>query len=108
MDDADKAERPLKNLGRRLEHEEPGVAGSILYGLGGIIDENSPLNPLSLYAKTKLEAEKIGAETDAISFRLGTIFGLDGLPGEPLPLIERRGVPLGILMFGVPAWHRVR
>ena len=30
QDDADKAERLLRNLARRLEHEEPGVAGSIL------------------------------------------------------------------------------
>ena len=28
QDDADKAERLLRNLARRLEHEEPGVAGS--------------------------------------------------------------------------------
>jgi len=31
--DADRAERMLKNLARRLEHEEPGVSGSILEGL---------------------------------------------------------------------------
>lgn len=31
--DADQAERMLKNLARRLEHEEPGVSGSILEGL---------------------------------------------------------------------------
>lgn len=31
--DADHAERILKNLARRLEHEEPGVSGSILEGL---------------------------------------------------------------------------
>ena len=29
QDDADKAERLLRNLARRLEHEEPGVSGSI-------------------------------------------------------------------------------
>ena len=33
QDDADKAERLLRNLARRLEHEEPGVSGSILEGL---------------------------------------------------------------------------
>ena len=32
QDDADKAERLLRNLARRLEHEEPGVSGSILEG----------------------------------------------------------------------------
>src|SRR5438128_1098797 len=33
LDDADKAERLLKNLARRLDHEAPGVAASILEGL---------------------------------------------------------------------------
>ncbi len=37
QDDADKAERLLKNLARRLEHEEPGVSGSILEGLDEIL-----------------------------------------------------------------------
>jgi transposase-like protein len=37
QDDADKAERLLRNLARRLEHEEPGVAGSILEGLDEIL-----------------------------------------------------------------------
>ena len=35
--DADKAERLLRNLARRLEHEEPGVSGSILEGLDEIL-----------------------------------------------------------------------
>ena len=35
--DADKAERLLRNLARRLEHEAPGVAGSILEGLDEIL-----------------------------------------------------------------------
>ena len=33
LDDADKAERLLRNLARRLEQEAPGVAASILEGL---------------------------------------------------------------------------
>ena len=37
QDDADKAERLLRNLVRRLEHEEPGVSGSILEGLDEIL-----------------------------------------------------------------------
>ncbi len=37
QNDADKAERLLKNLALRLEHEEPGVAGSILEGLDDIL-----------------------------------------------------------------------
>ena len=30
LDDADKAERLVRNLARRLDHEAPGVAASIL------------------------------------------------------------------------------
>ncbi len=37
QDDADKAERLLRNLARRLEHEDPGVSGSILEGLDEIL-----------------------------------------------------------------------
>ncbi len=37
QDDADKAERLLRNLARRLEQVEPGVAGSILEGLEEIL-----------------------------------------------------------------------
>ena len=37
QDDANKAKRLLCNLVRRLEHEEPGVSGSILEGLGTLM-----------------------------------------------------------------------
>jgi len=40
------------------------------------LDEKSPLNPLSVYAATKLGAEKILADKNAIIFRLGTLFGV--------------------------------
>lgn len=42
----------------------------------GELNEDSPLSPLSLYAKTKEEAEKILANKDALIFRLGTVFGV--------------------------------
>ena len=42
----------------------------------GLLTEESPTNPLSLYAVTKLEAEEILRPTGAIVFRLGTLFGL--------------------------------
>ncbi|TRZ64522.1 MAG: NAD(P)-dependent oxidoreductase [Spirochaetia bacterium] len=42
----------------------------------GELDENSQLNPLSLYAETKREAEKILANKNALIFRLGTVFGV--------------------------------
>jgi len=39
-------------------------------------DENSPLHPISLYGKLKVEAEeKLLKDGDAITFRLATVFG---------------------------------
>jgi len=39
--------------------------------------EESPLNPISVYGKSKVEAEKIVLDTDnSISFRLATVFGM--------------------------------
>ncbi len=40
------------------------------------VNENSASNPLSVYAATKLVAEKHLAKSNAIIFRLGTLFGL--------------------------------
>jgi len=42
----------------------------------GLLHEGSPLNPLSLYAQTKTEAEKHLVDKNAIVFRLGTLFGV--------------------------------
>ncbi len=41
-----------------------------------ILDETSATNPLSEYASSKLESEKILEDTDSIIFRLGTLFGV--------------------------------
>ena len=50
------------------------------YGSGGknnFCDENSPLNPLSLYARDKVEVEKSLLEHEnSTSFRLATVFGI--------------------------------
>jgi len=50
------------------------------YGSGGMnnfCDEESPLNPLSLYAKDKVEVEKrLMEHPNATSFRLATVFGI--------------------------------
>jgi nucleoside-diphosphate-sugar epimerase len=50
------------------------------YGSGdknNYCDENSPLNPLSLYAKDKVLVEKeLMHQTKATSFRLATVFGI--------------------------------
>ena len=42
----------------------------------GVLNEESPTNPLSSYASTKLEAEKFITEKKGTIFRLGTVFGL--------------------------------
>lgn len=41
-----------------------------------VLDETAPTNPLSVYASTKLAAEDHLKGKNAITFRLGTIFGL--------------------------------
>ncbi len=48
-----------------------------VYGAGdGILHEGSALNPLSLYAKAKLQGEEMLKNKNAMSFRLGTLYGL--------------------------------
>ncbi|MAD57022.1 MAG: NAD-dependent dehydratase [Porticoccus sp.] len=43
------------------------------------IDEDSKLNPLSTYAKSKIEAEEILKNANTIIFRLGTLFGISDI-----------------------------
>ena len=49
------------------------------YGIGAknkFCDENSPLNPISLYGTTKLQAEKLVlSHKNSVAFRLATVFG---------------------------------
>jgi len=49
---------------------------SVYGAMDGILDENSKTNPLSIYAVTKLAAEKKLCGKNAMVFRLGTLFGL--------------------------------
>ena len=65
IDDADKAERLLRNLARRLEGEASGVAKSILEGL----DEMLTVNRLGL----PLELRRALACTNAIENMMGTV-----------------------------------
>ncbi len=65
QDDADKAERLLRNLARRLELEAPGVSASILEGL----DEILTVIRLGLPA----ELRRSLACTNAIENTLGTV-----------------------------------
>jgi transposase-like protein len=65
QDDAEKAERLLRNLARRLEHDAPGVSGSILEGL----DEILTVIRLGLPP----ELRRALACTNAIENALGTV-----------------------------------
>jgi hypothetical protein len=65
LDDADKAERLLRNLARRLDQEAPGVAASILEGL----DEMLTVNRLALPAKLRRSL----ACTNSIENMMGTV-----------------------------------
>lgn len=48
-----------------------------VYGINNdLITENSPTNPISTYASTKLKAEEFVLRKNGIVFRLGTVFGL--------------------------------
>ncbi|HOW43042.1 MAG TPA: NAD(P)-dependent oxidoreductase [Candidatus Omnitrophota bacterium] len=49
---------------------------SVYGAAAGELDEKSSLNPLSSYARSKLQAEMILKDTDALIFRLGTLFGV--------------------------------
>jgi len=42
----------------------------------GLLDENSPTHPLSVYAATKLASEEYLLPKNAIIFRLGTLYGV--------------------------------
>jgi len=42
----------------------------------GLLDETSSINPLSEYASSKVQAEEYLQNSDAIIFRLGTLFGI--------------------------------
>jgi hypothetical protein len=48
LDDADKAERLLRNLARRLDQKAPGIASSILEGLDEMLTVNRLGLPLKL------------------------------------------------------------
>lgn len=44
-----------------------------------VLDEESELNPLSLYAWTKLNSEKYLEKKNAVIFRLGTVYGVSDI-----------------------------
>ncbi len=70
----------------RLHHVNRFLYASTcsVYGIGAdLLDENAPLNPVSLYARTKIESEKIilGMGDEYFSptiLRMGTLYGYSG------------------------------
>lgn len=74
----DSVEMLLRNIGRNQQILMPTTNSA--YGSGdkdNFCDEKSPLNPLSLYAKDKVEIEKkLMEHQSATSFRLATVFGV--------------------------------
>ena len=68
----------VKNLSKKHQILYPTTNSG--YGIGlknKFCDENSPLNPISLYGRTKVDAEKIVHKFDnSICFRLATVFGV--------------------------------
>lgn len=83
-----------------------------VYGKGeDILNEDSPKNPLSLYASTKLKAENYLYEKDCVIFRLGTLHGVSDefsrirmdLVVNILSLKSMLGEPLHV--FGGDQWR---
>ena len=67
----------VKNLVKNFNGKIIFLSTCSVYGAQeGVLDENSEVNPLSEYASSKLIAEKYLEESDAIIFRLGTLFGI--------------------------------
>lgn len=64
-------------LARNFDRRIIFMSSCSVYGASdGILDEGSALNPLSLYAKTKVNAEQCLKDSPAIIFRLGTLLGV--------------------------------
>ncbi len=67
----------VKNLVNNFKRKIIFLSTCSVYGAqDGILDEKSLVNPLSAYASSKLVAEKYLESSDAIIFRLGTLFGI--------------------------------
>ncbi len=69
----------IKNICNRLDKTKHVIFLSTCSVYGAqldILDEDSPTNPLSAYASTKLQSEKYVTERNGTIFRLGTVYGL--------------------------------
>jgi nucleoside-diphosphate-sugar epimerase len=69
----------IKNICEQLDKHKHVIFMSTCSVYGAqmdILNEDSPTNPLSAYASTKLLAEKYVKERNGTIFRLGTVYGL--------------------------------
>jgi len=67
----------VNNLTKNFNGKIVFLSTCSVYGAqDGILNEDSSVNPLSEYASSKLIAEKYLEDSDAIIFRLGTLFGI--------------------------------
>jgi len=67
----------VRRLAERFDGRIVFTSTCSVYGTNDdLLDEQSPVNPLSIYAQTKLSAEGHLLDKNAISFRLGTLFGV--------------------------------
>lgn len=71
---------PLQWLVRHFHGRIVFMSTCSVYGAqNAVLDEASPVNPLSVYAVSKLRAEEELQNANAIIFRLGTLFGVGDL-----------------------------
>ena len=67
----------VENLAKNFNGKIVFFSTCSVYGAqDDVLDENSNTNPLSVYASTKLSAEKILLSKNSLIFRLGTLFGV--------------------------------
>lgn len=67
----------IKNFLRKTKRRILYLSTCSVYGAQNhLLHEESKTNPLSLYAYTKLEAEKFVLKNNGLVFRLGTLFGI--------------------------------
>ena len=69
----------IKSIISKLNKRFIFLSTCSVYGAqDGVLDENSLLNPLSIYAESKIEAENLILENleNYVIFRLGTLFGV--------------------------------
>tara|TARA_B100000989_G_scaffold125526_1_gene93057 strand:- start:15796 stop:16743 length:948 start_codon:yes stop_codon:yes gene_type:complete len=67
----------VKNLTNNFNGKIVFFSTCSVYGAqNDILDENSKTDPLSVYASTKLSAEKLLLKKNSLIFRLGTLFGV--------------------------------